>query len=182
MYLKRPQLKLPQSNYLLFICWMFPFIKRLIISPVVDLLRFKSNINNGADTDNCWITAVNNSWLQVSCEGWCWHRENRMSNMFLAAAAAACGSGSDPFGNLPLKLQAAQRYYIIQSWSRKVSFWCFLRSSCSVAALYAITSSSLKPKALVLVHHASQSNSHPPSTWPIRMKNQPLKESISIHQ
>lgn len=48
--------------------------------------------------------------------------KNRMSNMFLAAPAAACGGGSDPFGNLPLKLQTAQRYYIIQSWSWKVSF------------------------------------------------------------
>lgn len=30
--------------------------------------------------------------------------KNRMSNMFLAAPAAACGGGSDPFGNLPLKI------------------------------------------------------------------------------
>lgn len=158
---------------------MFSLIKNLThYQPMMDLFRFKTNINNAADADNCWIIAVNNSWLQLSCDGWCWHRENRMSNMFLATPAAACGSDSDPFENLQLKLQTAQRYYIIQSWRWKLSLRCFLCSSCTVVALYTKTSSSLKTKLLISVHRVSQYNSHLPSMWQIWTENQPLKESL----
>lgn len=122
---------------------------------MLDLFRFKTDINNAADADNCWIIAVNNSWLQVSCDGWCWHRENRMSNMFLPAPAAACGSDSDPFGNLQLKLQTAQRYYIIQSWGWQVSFRCFL---CSSAVLW--------PSIQQHLHPSSQNCWFPSPTWP----------------
>lgn len=155
---------------------MFSFIKTLLItSPCWICSDLKPTLTMLLTLTTVGL-AVNNSWLQVSCDGWCWHRENRMSNMFLTAPAAACGSDSDPFGNLQLKLQTAQRYYIIQSWGWKVSFRCFLCSSCSVVALYTITASSLKPKLLISVHHVSRYNSHLPWTWQICMKNHPLKE------
>lgn len=134
--------------------------------PLIILLTF----------DNFWIMPVNNSWLLVSCGGWCWHRENIASNIFLASPAAACGSDSDPFGNSQADI-AAQWYHIIQSSGCKVHFRCSVCSSCSYVALCTITASSLKPK--LLIFHPPRVTDEP-SSWQLQisMTHQPMKERI----
>lgn len=140
----------------------------LIISPCC--ICSETDINNAAEADNCCITAVNNSWPQASCDAWRRHRESRMSDVFLADPAAACGSGSDPFANLQLKLHRDITLY--NGGAARSGL------DARFVALCATTSSSLEPKLPISIHQASQDNSHLRWTSQICMKNQPLRESM----
>lgn len=176
----RPQCKLRQSTILLSItecCHsFFFFFSTLIMLPCWMCSDLNLPLTILLTLDNFRIMAVNNSWLLVSCDGWCWHKENMVSNVFLAAPAAAWGSDSDPFGNSKADI-AAQWYHIIQSSGWEGRFRCSVCSSCSDVALCTITASSLKPK--LLIFHPPRVTDEPSSRQlQISMTHQPMKERI----
>lgn len=159
-----------------FFFYLFILKSTLIIMPCWMCSDFNLPLIILLTLDNFRITAVNNSWLLVSCDGWCWHRENIVSNIFLAAPAPACGSDSDPLGNSQADI-APQWDHIIQSSGCAVHCRCSVCSSCSYVALCTITASSLKPKPLIF-HPPRVTNK--PSSWQLQisMTRKPMKEKI----